>query len=250
MKRPSTGRLASSQRLSTDRPVNSQGVLAANRSTSGWSPCSRASVNAGSFMAAAAIAPDLMAASRCGDPPTSLMVTSLRDRPSWRSASEAALSLSEPKLDTPTVPPLRSAALLHQGVGEEDEAHHVAQRGDDAQVAALAVDVGDAREPDVHDLQLAGAEREAALGAAAHVHDRDLEAALGVEAAGVGEVQRQGGVDQGGEPDLELGRLLRGCRAHRREQEREHAALRMLPWCPPDSGRPTERVSASGPICR
>jgi len=134
--------------------------------------------------------------------PLSLNITSVRDRPSWRSASDAALSLSEPKLLTPMLFALEVGGSTHLGIGVENEPHHVAQRSDHAQVAALAVYVGDAGEPDMHHLQLTGRQCTAAAGAAAGVHDRHLEALLGVKATSLGEMQRQRGVDQRSKPRL------------------------------------------------
>ena len=66
----------------------------------------------GSLTAVALISPDFTAARRFGPPPYSLSVTSSRLRPSRLSASVTVESLSEPKLLTPTTPPLRSAAVL------------------------------------------------------------------------------------------------------------------------------------------
>jgi hypothetical protein len=66
----------------------------------------------GSLTAVALISPDFTAARRLVPPPYSLSVTSSRLRPRRFSANVAVESLSEPKLLTPTTPPLRSAAVL------------------------------------------------------------------------------------------------------------------------------------------
>ncbi len=99
----------------TVMPLNSQGICSGTRSTSGLTPCSRARLVKGSFKGVALIFPDFTAASRCGPPPYSSSVTSLRESPNRCKASVTVESLSEPNVLTPTTPPLRSAAVFTPG---------------------------------------------------------------------------------------------------------------------------------------
>ena len=79
-------------------------------------PCSRAWLVVGSLIAVALISPARTAARRFAPPPYSFTVTSLRVMPKRSSASVTVESLSEPMVETPITPPLRSAAVFTSGV--------------------------------------------------------------------------------------------------------------------------------------
>ena len=133
-------------------PLNSHGIWSGTRSTSTLTPCSRASDAIGSLIAVALISPDFTASSRFVPPPYSLIVTSSRVRPSFCKASVTVESLSEPKVLTPTTPPLRSAAVLTPGAEKNVKRMTFDSEPMTPQIAAGLIDLDHRRQADMHDV--------------------------------------------------------------------------------------------------
>ena len=90
-------------------------------------------------------------------------------------------SLSEPNVLTPTMPPLRSAAVFTPGAAKNVK-RMTLTASRQAQVAAGAVDPHHRRQPDMHDVDAAGLQFLGAAAAAVHVENIDVEALRGIEA--------------------------------------------------------------------